>query len=45
MSDENRTRPRRVDRKKWDALQTGDRVQAVYREGKYTGTVWASENK
>ena len=27
----------------FDKLQEGDRVTVVFREGKYTGTVWAAE--
>jgi hypothetical protein len=30
-----------VDKTQWDNLKVGDRVQATYREGNYTGTIWA----
>jgi len=33
----------RVDQPQFEKLHIGDRVQVSYREGKYTGTVWASE--
>ena len=33
----------RVDKSRWEKLKEGDRVKVTYREGKYTGTVWAAE--
>ncbi|CAN5683344.1 hypothetical protein BH20VER1_BH20VER1_30970 [soil metagenome] len=35
----------RVEQPLWEKLKEGDRVDVTYREGKYTGTVWASEIK
>ena len=33
----------RLERTQWEALQPGDRVHVVYRQGKYTGTVWSAK--
>jgi hypothetical protein len=43
MIDDNRWIDVPVERPQWEKLQEGDRVQVVYREGKYTGTVWSAE--
>lgn len=32
-----------TDKAHWDKLKIGDRINVSYREGKYTGTVWAAE--
>lgn len=32
-----------ADRSRFDKLRAGDRVQIVYRVGKYTGTVWSAD--
>lgn len=33
----------RTDKAHWDKIKSGDQINVSYREGKYTGTVWASE--
>ncbi len=32
-----------VEQAEWDELRVGDKVQATYKQGKYTGTVWYVE--
>jgi hypothetical protein len=32
-----------TDKAHWDKVKIGDRISVSYREGKYTGTVWAAE--
>ena len=32
-----------TDKKHYDKLKVGDRVNVSYRQGKYTGTVWSAE--
>jgi hypothetical protein len=32
-----------TDKTHWDKVKIGDQINVSYREGKYTGTVWASE--
>jgi hypothetical protein len=32
-----------TDKAHWDKAKIGDRINVSYREGKYTGTVWAAE--
>lgn len=32
-----------TDKAHWDKVKVGDRINISYREGKYTGTVWAAE--
>lgn len=32
-----------TDKAHWDKVKIGDQINVSYREGKYTGTVWASE--
>jgi hypothetical protein len=32
-----------TDKAHWDKVKTGDRINISYRQGKYTGTVWAAE--
>ena len=32
-----------TDQARWEKLTIGDHVEVSYREGKYTGTVWAAE--
>ncbi len=32
-----------VEQAQWDELRVGDKVQATYKQGKYTGTVWYVE--
>ena len=32
-----------TDKAHYDKIRVGDRVKVSYRQGKYTGTVWASE--
>ena len=34
-----------TDQARWEKLTIGDHVEVAYREGKYTGTVWAAEIK
>ena len=34
-----------VDLPEWEKAKVGDRVKVSYSQGKYTGTVWASELK
>jgi hypothetical protein len=34
-----------VEPAEWEKLKVGDRVNVRYSQGKYTGTVWASEIK
>jgi len=34
-----------TDQARWEKLAIGDHVEVAYREGKYTGTVWAAEIK
>jgi len=34
-----------AERSQWEKLKIGDRIKVSYREGKYTGTVWAAEIK
>ena len=34
-----------AERPQWEKVKVGDRVKVSYREGKYTGTVWAAEIK
>jgi hypothetical protein len=33
----------RTDKAHWDKIKIGDRINVSYRQGKYTGTVWAAE--
>jgi len=33
----------RTDKAHWDKVKIGDRINVSYRQGKYTGTVWAAE--
>jgi hypothetical protein len=33
----------RTDKTRWDKVKIGDRINVSYRQGKYTGTVWAAE--
>jgi hypothetical protein len=33
----------RTDKARWDKIKIGDRINVSYRQGKYTGTVWATE--
>ena len=32
-----------TDKLHWDKVKVGDRIKVSYRQGKYTGTVWAAE--
>jgi hypothetical protein len=32
-----------TDRSHFDKVKVGDRINVSYRQGKYTGTVWAAE--
>jgi len=32
-----------TDKAHWDKVKIGDRIDVSYRQGKYTGTVWAAE--
>lgn len=32
-----------TDKAHWDKVKIGDQINVSYREGKYTGTVWAAE--
>lgn len=32
-----------TDKAHWDKIKVGDRIKVSYRQGKYTGIVWASE--
>ncbi len=32
-----------TDKAHWDKVKIGDQINVSYREGKYTGTIWASE--
>jgi hypothetical protein len=32
-----------TDKAHWDKVKIGDQIDVSYREGKYTGTVWAAE--
>ena len=32
-----------TDKAHWDKIKVGDRIKVSYRQGKYTGTVWAAE--
>lgn len=32
-----------TDKAHWDKVKVGDRINVSYRQGKYTGTVWAAE--
>jgi hypothetical protein len=32
-----------TDKLHWDKMKTGDRIKVSYRQGKYTGTIWAAE--
>jgi hypothetical protein len=32
-----------TDKLHWDKMKTGDRIKVSYRQGKYTGIVWAAE--
>jgi hypothetical protein len=32
-----------TDKLHWDKVKAGDRIDVSYRQGKYTGTVWAAE--
>ena len=32
-----------TDQAHWDKVKVGDRIKVSYRQGKYTGTVWAAE--
>ena len=34
-----------TDQARWEQLAIGDHIEVAYREGKYTGTVWAAEIK
>ena len=34
-----------ADRRQYEKVKPGDRVQITYREGKYTGTIWSAEIK
>jgi hypothetical protein len=34
-----------VDKDQWNSLKQGDRVEATYHEGNYTGTIWAIDVK
>jgi hypothetical protein len=43
LIENNRRIDVRVDQPQFEKLHVGDRVHVSYREGKYTGTVWASQ--
>ena len=43
MSDSGREYNVPTEQIQWDKLKTGDRVKVKYWQGKYTGTVWATE--
>jgi hypothetical protein len=32
-----------TDKLHWDKVKVNDRIKVSYRQGKYTGTVWAEE--
>jgi hypothetical protein len=43
MIDDQRRFDVHTDRVHWDKVKVGDRIKVSYRQGKYTGTVWAAE--
>jgi hypothetical protein len=32
-----------TDKRRWDKVKVGDKINVTYREGNYTGTVWSAE--
>jgi hypothetical protein len=43
MIDDLRQFSVQTDKLHWDKVNVGDRIKVSYRQGKYTGTVWATE--
>ena len=43
MIDDLRQFKVQTDQLHWDKVKVGDRIKVSYRQGKYTGTVWAAE--